>query len=191
VLEIVLLLGFLIHIYTSFVLTRKNATGRPKPYAGGSKTPGVSWFSKNMALTGTLLLVFLVLHIRTFWFEFKFGEVPKVYYTEIVGQGEQNEVELHDIAAGEATPDGVQAYKNYTIVAKEAFQNPLYVVFYLLAFTFLAFHLAHGFASAFQTLGLAHKKYTPLVNGLGLIISIGVPLGFATIAICMYLGNLS
>jgi succinate dehydrogenase / fumarate reductase cytochrome b subunit len=130
-----------------------------------------------------------VLHIKTFWYEFKFGEIPKVYYTEVVGAGEHNEVVINDIEVGDEAPAGIEVYSNYTVVAVNAFSNPLYIAFYLVAFLFLSFHLLHGFSSAFQTLGLSHKKYTPLVRNLGYIIGIGVPLGFAIIPILMYFNN--
>jgi len=47
----------------------------------------------------------------------------------------------------------------------------------------LSFHLQHGFASAFQTLGLEHKKYSPIIKGLGTLISVLVPLGFASMPV--------
>jgi succinate dehydrogenase / fumarate reductase cytochrome b subunit len=185
IMEVVLFGGFLIHIYTAYFLVAKNNTRRPTPYAAGNKTPGVSWFSKNMALTGTLILIFLVLHIKTFWYQFKFGEVPKVFYTEIASAGEHNDVVRNDIEVEEEAPPGVQILTNYTVVAEDAFAQPLYVVFYLVAFGFLGLHLLHGFSSAFLTLGLDHKKYFPLIKGLGWVIGIGVPLGFAAIPILM------
>lgn len=183
VLEYVLFAGFIIHIATAYVLIAKNKSRRPVAYAVGSKTPRVSWYSKNMALTGTLILVFLVLHIKTFWYEFKFGTLPKVYYTEIVGVGEHNQASVNSIKPGEQAPKGVQVYANYTIIAKEVFAQPAYVIVYILSFVLLGMHLIHGFASGFQTLGLAHKKYTPIIRGLGLLISVVIPLGFALIPI--------
>jgi succinate dehydrogenase / fumarate reductase cytochrome b subunit len=186
--EVVLFLGFLIHIYTAYFLTAKNNTRRPVAYAAGSKTPGVSWFSKNMALTGTLILIFLVLHIKTFWYQFKFGEVPKVFYTEVAAAGEHNDVVRMDIEKEEEAPVGAQILTNYTVVAEEAFSRPLYVTFYLVAFGFLGLHLLHGFSSAFLTLGLDHKKYFPLIKGLGWVIGIGVPLAFASIPLSLIFG---
>jgi succinate dehydrogenase / fumarate reductase cytochrome b subunit len=51
----------------------------------------------------------------------------------------------------------------------------------------IAFHLWHGFESAFQTLGLNHRKYTPLIKTVGRMYSVVVPLGFAVIPVFMYL----
>ena len=68
-----------------------------------------------------------------------------------------------------------------------AFKNPLFVALYVIAQIFIALHLLHGFQSAFQTLGLNHKKYTPIIKGVGTVYSILIPLGFAIIPIFMYL----
>lgn len=66
---------------------------------------------------------------------------------------------------------------------KTAFEMPVYSAFYLVALLLLGFHLNHGFQSAFQTLGLNHKKYTPLIKTLGLLYSVLVPLGFAAMPV--------
>ncbi len=66
---------------------------------------------------------------------------------------------------------------------RSTFENPVYSGFYVVALAFLAFHLNHGFQSAFQSLGMNHKKYTPIINGVGLAYSILIPLGFATMPI--------
>ncbi|RME76959.1 MAG: hypothetical protein D6785_13155, partial [Planctomycetota bacterium] len=69
-----------------------------------------------------------------------------------------------------------------------AFENPWYSAFYIFAFFLLGLHLHHGFQSAFQSLGLRHKKYTPLIQGLGLLFCILIPLGYASIP-CYFLIN--
>lgn len=68
----------------------------------------------------------------------------------------------------------------------DTFKIPGYVVLYEIAMIALFFHLKHGFQSAFQTLGLNHEKYTPIVNGIGWIYSIVVPLGFFIIPLYIY-----
>jgi len=77
-------------------------------------------------------------------------------------------------------------HENFYGMAHELFQVPGYIVFYLFSFLILAFHLHHGFQSAFQTLGLNHDTYTPIIKGIGLIYSIVVPLGFSIIPIVIY-----
>ena len=70
---------------------------------------------------------------------------------------------------------------------QSAFKDPVYVGFYLFSLILLAFHLNHGFQSAFQSLGLNHKKFTPIIKGLGLAYAILVPLLFGIIAISFLL----
>jgi succinate dehydrogenase / fumarate reductase cytochrome b subunit len=68
----------------------------------------------------------------------------------------------------------------------DTFKIPGYVILYEIAMIALFFHLKHGFQSAFQTLGVNHKKYTPIIKGLGWIYSIVVPLGFFIIPLYVY-----
>ena len=76
---------------------------------------------------------------------------------------------------------------DYYAVVKMAFSELWYVVLYLVALIGLSFHLWHGFQSSFQTLGLNHSKYNPLIKGIGALFSIFVPLGFATQPLYMFL----
>jgi succinate dehydrogenase / fumarate reductase cytochrome b subunit len=71
---------------------------------------------------------------------------------------------------------------------KEVFANPIFVLIYMVGVVSLCYHLLHGFPSAFQTLGLNHRKYTPLIKKAGAIFSIVVCLLFAAMPITMYLG---
>jgi succinate dehydrogenase / fumarate reductase cytochrome b subunit len=68
----------------------------------------------------------------------------------------------------------------------DAFANPWYVMFYLLALFVLGYHLRHGFQSAFQTLGLRNKRYTPILDLLAFIVWCLIPLGFAAIPIFFF-----
>jgi succinate dehydrogenase / fumarate reductase cytochrome b subunit len=165
VLEIMLLLGILIHVYTSIVLTRRNAAARPQNYAYSNPSANSSWFSRNMGISGSIVLIFLITHIQNFWYRYKFDDdVP----TQMV--------------------EGVELKDMYWIV-KTVFQQDWWIsILYVLAMVLLAFHLNHGFQSAFQTLGIRHKKYTPLIEKVGLFISIVVPAGFAAFPIYFLLG---
>ena len=68
----------------------------------------------------------------------------------------------------------------------QTFQNPLWVIAYVLGMVVLGLHLSHGFQSAFQTLGIRHPKYTPFIVAFGKWFSILVPLLFAIIPIALY-----
>jgi succinate dehydrogenase / fumarate reductase cytochrome b subunit len=71
---------------------------------------------------------------------------------------------------------------------QETFQHLWVVVLYSLAMISLAYHLMHGFQSAFQSLGLNHKKYTPIIKATGMIFATIIPLVFAAMPIAMYAG---
>lgn len=152
----------LIHVVYSIVLTRKNKSARKIGYDVSTKDTQSTWASKNMGLLGFILLVFILVHLKGFWYEFKFGSIPF------------------------ATYDGAE-YKNVYMIISEAYSQIWYVLFYVVCMGFLAFHLSHGFSSAFQTLGLNHKKYSPIVKSVGKAFSIIVPVLFALIPIMMYL----
>jgi len=159
--SILLYSGILLHIIQGLLIWKQNSGSRNTRYAV-SKNPNVSFSSKNMGWLGTIILVFLILHLWQFWFKMKFGTIEMVPY------------------------EGVEVKDLYTLVAA-TFKNPFYVIAYVIGMIVVGLHLKHGFQSSFQTLGLNHKKYTPLIKGLGLLYSILVPLGFAIIPIYFYL----
>ena len=115
-----------------------------------------------MGWLGTIIFIFLVLHLFQFWLQMKLGNLPMAVY------------------------DGEEYKDLYTIVA-EAYSNPGYVIFYVISMIVVGFHLYHGFQSAFQTLGLNHRKYTPFIERVGKIYAVVVAAGFAIIPIYMYL----
>jgi succinate dehydrogenase / fumarate reductase cytochrome b subunit len=97
-----------------------------------------------------------------FYFRAKFfGEVSEVFY------------------------DG-KPYHDLGIMVIEKFKIPAFVIFYIACFLFLAFHLLHGFWSAFQTLGMEHRIYTPVIKALGILYTIIVAGGFTWIPIYIY-----
>ncbi|MDN4165422.1 succinate dehydrogenase cytochrome b subunit [Cytophagales bacterium LB-30] len=155
----------LLHIVVSILLTRRNKAARPVGYKESAGASNSTWASRNMGVLGTIILIFLVVHLKGFWFEFKFGAVPTVDY------------------------DGV-SFKNVYLIVQEAYKELWYALFYVVSMGFLAFHLSHGFASAFQTLGLNHKKYSPIISGLGKGFAILVPLLFALIPVIIYIKSL-
>jgi len=157
-LEVGLFLGFILHIIQSLILTLENKKARKIGYAVSNANANSKWYSRSMGLLGTLILIFLILHLRHFWVVSRF--------TDHISSGEET---LYD-------------------EMKEVFANPIVVIIYILAQISLAYHLMHGFQSAFQTLGLNHKKYTPVIKKIGTIYAIIIPLLFALMPIVMYLG---
>ena len=161
VMEIVLVAGFLTHIIDGIMLTRANKKAQPVKYAMDKKQS--SWYSRNMGLTGTIILVFLILHLQSFWYEYKFGEVLMTV--------DSNGDEIKDM---------------FTIV-KTAFSEWWYSAIYILAMILLGAHLNHGFQSAFQSVGLRHKKYTPTIKMLGTGFSISITIGFISFPIYFFI----
>jgi succinate dehydrogenase / fumarate reductase cytochrome b subunit len=162
--EIVLILGFGLHIYTAWLLTRHNNMSRPQNYIYNHQEANSSWFSRNMGLAGSIVLIFLLVHLHNFWFRYKFqAEIPLVPGSD---------------------------YKDMYWLVKTVFiQEWWFSIMYVLAMVFLGFHLVHGFESAFQTLGINHKKYTPLLKKIGLLFAIAVPAGFAAMPISLLIFN--
>lgn len=159
--EVFLFGGFILHMFYGFFLQIKNwlARGRRYRIENFSQT---SFFSKFMIHTAVIIAVFLVLHLMDFYFKVKiFGDVPEVFY---------NGRSYHDLG----------------ILVIEKFKMPGFVIFYLACFLFLAFHLLHGFWSAFQTLGLDHKVYTPVIKAAGILYTILVVAGFTLIPVYIY-----
>jgi succinate dehydrogenase / fumarate reductase, cytochrome b subunit len=151
----------LLHIMMSIILTLRNRASRPVEYAYSRPQANSAWSSRNMGILGTIILIFLVVHLSQLWYKSKFGEMPFISY-------------------------GGEEYKDLYKVTRYAFTETWIVALYVISMVGLGFHLVHGFWSAFQTMGLRHKKYTPLINGVGLAFSIIVPALFAMIPVWMY-----
>lgn len=166
VLSIITYASIIIHVLYSIIISRLNRKARPVDYAVNSASANSLWSSRNMGVLGTIVLIFLVIHLKSFWYEMRFGQIPMVNY------------------------DGAGEFKNLYIIVAVAFTQWWYVLLYVVAMFGLAFHLSHGFTSAFQTLGLTHKKYTPLIEGVGLWFSIIVPALFALIPIVMFIKSI-
>ena len=161
VMEIVLVAGFLTHIIDAIMLTRANKKAQSVKYAMDKKQS--SWYSRNMGLTGSVILAFLVLHLQSFWYGYKFGS--PAYATD---------------------SDGLPIKDMYTMVV-EAFGEFWYSGLYVVAVSLLGIHFNHGFQSAFQSVGLRHKKYTPTIKMLGTVFSILITLGFVSFPIYFFI----
>lgn len=77
--------------------------------------------------------------------------------------------------------------ENFYDMAHQLFRITGYNIFYLICFILLGFHLYHAFGSAFQTLGLNHRIWTPIIKVLSVIYAILIPAGFASIPIIIWL----
>ncbi|RAK66111.1 succinate dehydrogenase cytochrome b subunit [Hymenobacter edaphi] len=158
-LEFGLLFGFGFHIYEAFVLTGKNRKARgSQGYVANHIEQNSPWQSRNMGLLGTIILVFLLVHLYNFFYRARFGDLD---------------------------PDINNNDDLYTLVVS-SFHQWWYVLLYVLAQVALCYHLIHGFKSAFQSLGLTHRKYTPFVTYLGYAFSVLVCAGFAAMPLYFF-----
>lgn len=156
-LEIVLILGFLLHILQGLLLWKQNRNARGAVrYQVVSPPKQSTWYSRSMTLLGTLILLFLFIHTSNFW-------IPN---------------RKHQFMTGEELP----LYQ--MIIA--TFQNPIEVIIYLLGCFSLYWHLLHGFKSSFQSLGLNHLKYNKVIVVVGTAFSALISLLFALMPISVY-----
>ncbi len=155
----------LLHAVQGVLLWLKNKSAKGQGYAVNSNE-SASWASKNMAMLGILVFAFLCIHMGDFWFKMKF--------TDDLGMTNYADMD-HQV-------------RNLYIKVYETFSTWWLVLIYVIGVLALAIHLQHGFQSAFQTLGLNHKKYTPMIQTIGNIYSFVVPFGFIIIPI-IYFGD--
>jgi succinate dehydrogenase / fumarate reductase cytochrome b subunit len=166
IMEIVLFLGFFVHIIQGFILEMQNRSKRSVGYQVHLGNRGSKWYSRSMGLLGTLLLLFLILHWWHFWIPSRFTHagIEPVVMT--------NGRESH----------------NMFLLMQVTFQQWWVVIVYILGCISLAWHLVHGFQSAFRTFGVYNKRYLTMLNALGTGFSIIVPLIFALMPLAFKLG---
>lgn len=156
---------FLFHAVTGIRLAWLKRQAKPTGYAvSRSKGGETKWgfAANNMVITGTILLIFLVLHVK----QFKYGPgIAEGYTTELAG--------------------GVQARDLYRLVVKE-FKEPKEVILYTAAMIFLGFHLRHGVWSAFQSLGLTKENNSKAIYLIGGAIGLILAVGFLAIPTYIY-----
>jgi succinate dehydrogenase / fumarate reductase cytochrome b subunit len=152
--EIGLLVIFLVHIYKAIRMYLANQQARPVPYrqkryAGGPsrKSPA----STTMIASGLWLLVFVIIHVRTF----RFG----LDYEAANGVRDLYRIEM------------------------ETFSSPLTVLFYVISMVIVGSHLWHGGASAFQSLGADHPRWTPRLLAASKVLAVVIAGGFIVIAL--------
>jgi succinate dehydrogenase / fumarate reductase cytochrome b subunit len=124
--------------------------------------------------------------MHDFWWQYHNGPLPtQTYYEYQTQDGIEHSVVNVDEVPGELTAyKQMVVYKDlYKEVAEEFKAEILLVILYIIAQIAIAFHLWHGFSSAFQTLGINHKKYTPIIKTIGYGFAIIIPFLFALMPI--------
>ncbi len=164
----ILIGGILIHYLMGIILTIKNKKARPVSYIADNQSANSSWVSRNMIITGIMIFLFLILHMGDFWIH----EITVKFF------GDKSWDEVGFV-------DGTEKFR-YWGELHNTMANPIRVSVYSLAFLFLGLHLAHGFASTFQSVGFRDGRFTPALEKFGKGYSVVVPLLFAIIAWCHY-----
>lgn len=172
IMEIGLFVGIILHIIQGLMLVGENNTKRKVGYAVDYGNRGSKWYSRSMGLLGTLIMLFLIMHIWHFWAPSRLGGVAGIPELEIVH---------YEAALG-------AEYHNLYLRMVEVFQNPWVVLAYVVGCISLLYHLLHGFESAFRTIGVSNNRYLVMLRFIGRAFSIIVCLAFAMMPVSMYLG---
>ena len=154
-------ISIILHTVDGIMLASQNRAARPVGYVKENKYVNASWASRKMALLGILTLFLIVVHMKSFWYEMHFGSLG----TDANGN------------------------KDLWTLTVTAFEQWWYAAFYVVAITGLAFHLSHGAQSAFQTLGVNHPKYTPIIKNVMTAFAWLIPAGFIAVAVFLYVAQ--
>jgi succinate dehydrogenase / fumarate reductase cytochrome b subunit len=158
IISYVLYTSIIVHCLDALMITLKNRKTAGK-YAVDKRGASSKWYSRNMGILGTLILIFLVFHFKDFWYQYKFGTLPMDEY----------------------------GHKDLYTIVIAAYQDWWYVLFYVLSMFALGYHLLHGFFSAARSLGVYHPKYVSWISVFGRGYSYVITAGFAIIPIYVYL----
>ena len=153
--------GIILHVVIAAVLYFSNSSARPVKYKVQKSKENSSWSSRSMTLLGTLILAFILLHLKDFWWQYK-----------------------HD--GGYEFALDADGNRDIYMLVVEKFKTTFALVSYLVGLVALYLHLNHGFQSAFQTIGLEHHKYTPAIKAIGLAYAIIVPIAYASMPVYIY-----
>ena len=154
--------SIILHTILTLFLVFQSSNARDVKYLQSSGNANSTWGSKNMAVLGTLILVFIVIHMKSFWYEMHFG---------VIGLDPWGNKDLHTVTV-------------------TAFNELWYVLFYVLSMVVLAIHLKHGVESVFQTLGIKTRRYVSLIHKAAYGFALIVPATFASIPIYLYVTQL-
>lgn len=158
IIEWVLFVSIVAHVIYAWRLTIRSRRANGTHYVYDKRKAASTWSSRNMGFLGIVILLFLILHLKDFWYHYKFGALP-----------------LDE-----------QGYTDLFTVVIAAYGQLWYVVLYLAGIAALGLHLLHGFASAARTLGLYHPMYSHIVRVAGVVYTLLITAGFMIIPVYMY-----
>ncbi len=222
ILSYVTYISIIFHAIDGFLLTLQNRKARPIGYAKSNPGANSSFSSRNMAVLGTLVLIFIATHMVNFWAKMHFTTMP--LQTITVDNGDQvsnfyittgwgqdkfinvNQIDGQNVIIEDrgfyyTKPIKIQfaeGYKDLHKITMEFFRSKeklfgvipneglFFTIFYVLSMAALAFHLWHGFQSAFQSLGANSPKWTPTIHFIGKAFAVLVPFLFAIIPLYIH-----
>jgi succinate dehydrogenase / fumarate reductase cytochrome b subunit len=155
VMQPILIAGVVFHFIMGIVLELKNRKARPIAYVNYNGAANASWASRNMIISGLVVLAFIGLHFYDFW--------------------------VHEIVYKYVDVNSIEPTRYYEEL-NHKFESQIRTALYSLAFVLLAIHLWHGFNSSFQSVGF-NNKYSKSLHKLGYAFAIVVPFGFIIIAL--------
>ncbi len=154
----VLLAAVAAHIWSSLLLWLEKRRARPVGYVKKANVPS-SYASRTMMWSGPIIAAFVIFHVL----HLTSGSVGLGFQAPTPG------------SAGET----FYAYQNVV----NGFQHPLVSAAYIFAIVLLTMHLYHGMWSMFQSVGVSHPRYTPLLKGLAHTFAIGIAAGYISIPV--------
>lgn len=235
-------ISIIFHAVDGLMLAVQNKKARPQKYAYNNAGANSSTASRQMALLGSIVLIFIVTHMVNFWAKMHFDHIPLHKITKEVSlpvgmdqsgqyQFSNSEIDFYLATSGEFIPEqhpllkepgGTELVKSIVEIKETEFFNDKDLkigegykdlhsvvmaffgqskngfvtnslalwatILYVISMAVMAFHLWHGFASAFQSLGLRHKRYTPIIAVTGKLFAIVVPFLFAIIPVLIFIG---
>lgn len=242
VMSYVTYLSILFHAIDGIMLAVQNKKARPVQYAMNNANANSSSFARQMAVLGSIILIFIATHMVNFWAKMHFDDMPLHKVSKELKMPQQTEMgvvevplktdyylttkgdfipkghplasqpgfslittwvdtvkhetflyDANDLQIGEGYKDLHSAVMAFFGQDRTEYGYPkndlawLAVLLYTISMAVLSFHLLHGFASAFQSLGLRHPRYTPIIGIFGKVFAIIVPVAFAIIPIIIYI----
>ena len=158
----VLYASILYHVFDALWITVVNWKANDKSYKSDNRAEVSGWISRNMGILGSIILIFLIIHFKDYWYVYKFGELPM----------------------------DAEGNKDLYQIIVDSFSVLWYVILYVIAILALGLHLIHGVSSAFRTLGVYHAKFIKWLKYISYLFAIMITIGFAIIPIIIYIKQL-
>ena len=161
VVEPVLAIGFILHMVFASIITINNMVARPVGYNRVNQSQSSTWASRNMYVLGSLIVIFLVIHVMNFYWKIKVS---------------------HEISS--VIVNGEEMHNTYALVAglfTDGAFGLIYSLIYIAGAIFLGIHLTHGFWSAFQSIGINNDLWRKRLEVMGYVFAVLIAIGFSII----------